>query len=280
VSRPVIRNPEKDPAYALGQTLRRLREAAGITTHAAAGARLGYGPDSIRKGETGAQVPTEVAIRKMLDVYQVPAIMRQTVLDMWKLARTSKGPIPEFVRMYIEREPGAEFIKISAPVLVPGHLQTEEYAMETFRLFGKSEDEATEETAARMERQQIVFGPGPVHATIVLHESVLYRQVGTPQVMARQMTRLLEASLRPNVIIQLVREGPYFFGLEAPFEIAIGEGITDTMVTVAMEDYVDDRREIVLKAIALFEQIRARAIPVHETRADIEEALRKWESMQ
>jgi hypothetical protein len=280
VSRPINRDPEKDPAYALGRTLKRLREAAGFTTHAAAGARLGYGPDSIRKAETGTAVPVEAAILKMLDVYQVPDIMRPTVMDMWKLARKSKGPIPEFFRVYMEREPEAEFIKISAPVLVPGHLQTEDYAMETFRLFGKDEEQAREATTVRMERQRVVFGPDPVHATIILHESVLHLQVGTPQVMAKQMTRLLDASEKPNVIIQVVREGPYFFGLEAPFEIAIGDAITDTMVTVAIEDYVDDRRDIVLKTIAIFEQIRARAIPVHETRAVVKEALRTWESKQ
>lgn len=96
MSRPNSRDPEKDPAAALGQTLRRLREAAGIPTWAAAGARIGYGEDLIRKAESGAQVPSEVPFLKMLKLYQVPDLMRPAVIDMWKLARKAKGPIPEF----------------------------------------------------------------------------------------------------------------------------------------------------------------------------------------
>lgn len=71
MSRPNSRDPEKDPAAALGQTLKRLREAAGISTWAAAGARIGYGEDLIRKAESGAQVPSEVPFLKMLKLYQV-----------------------------------------------------------------------------------------------------------------------------------------------------------------------------------------------------------------
>jgi len=199
---------------------------------------------------------------------------------MWKLARKSKGPIPEFIEKYFGAEEKAEFLWLWAPVLAHGQFQVEEYAMETFRLFGKSEDEAAEATAARMGRQAIQDGPNPVHVTAVIHESVLHRRVGTPAVMVEQLMRLLEASERPSVIIQVIRDDAYFPGLESWFEIAMGDWIINTMVTVAVEDYVDDRRDIVHKAIALFQQIRARALPAEESRATLREALQKWESQQ
>jgi hypothetical protein len=105
--------------------------------------------------------------------------------------------------------------------------------METFRLFGKNEDDAADETSARMERQAIQDGADPAQVVAVIHESVLYRRVGTPAVMARQLKRLLEASEKPNVIIQVVREDAHFPGLESWFEVAVSDEITDTMVTVA-----------------------------------------------
>ena len=280
MSKPNSRDPEKDPAAALGKTLKRLREAAGLTTYAAAGARVGYGEDSIRKGESGWQVPTREAILKLLDAYKCPELMRPAVLDMWALARKSKGPIPEFIQKFIEAEAEAEFLWLWAPDIVPGQFQVEEYAMEIFRLFGKGEDEAAEETTARMDRQAIQNGPNPVHITAVIHESLLRRRVGTPAIMVKQLRRLLEASERPNVIIQVVPDDEYFAGLESCFEIAIGDAITDTMVTVAVEDYVDERRDVVRKAIALFQEIRARALPAEDSRAVIREALPKWETQQ
>src|ERR1700743_3702565 len=94
------RYPESDPAAAFGEALGRLREAAGFTTQEAAAARLNYGHDTISRWETGAVVPDEAQIARVLDEYQVTGLLRENTLTMWRLARKAKGPVPEFAKKY------------------------------------------------------------------------------------------------------------------------------------------------------------------------------------
>ena len=49
-------------------------------------------------------------------------------------------------------------------------------------------------------------------AAIILYESLLRHQVGTPEIMAAELEHLLDMMNRPNVVIQVVREGAYFQG--------------------------------------------------------------------
>ena len=66
-------------------------------------------------------------------------------------------------------------------------------------------------------------GGTSTRVTAVIDESVLYRVVGSPAVLLRQLNHLLELSQRPNVIIQIVRSpNRYYAGLESWLEIATG----------------------------------------------------------
>lgn len=271
------RNPDKDPAAFFGRELRLLR-AAGFRTQDSFAAAIHMSQDNVSRIETGNQVPLDDIFDLWLTICKASAEQRDYLLRALVLARNSRGAFPEFIQKFIDAEQKAEFLRLWAPVLVPGQLQVEEYATETFRLYGKTEEEAAEETAARIGRQVILDGPDRVHVTAVFHESVLHRRVGTPEVMVKQLNRLLEASQKPNIIVQIVREDAYFFGMESPCEIAIGDEITDILVMVAVEDQVTDSRDMVRKAIAVFEEIRSRALKTEESRAVMMEALRKWES--
>src|SRR6266700_2669643 len=116
-----------------------------------------------------------------------------------------------------------------------------------FTRAGMDEEEASAKANARLDRRAILDGPDAPHVTLLLHESVLRRRVGTPEVMVRQLSHLLEMSQRPNVSIQVIRDDGYFLGLEGPFEIASGEAITDTVVMVAVEDQTVDEKKVVRK---------------------------------
>lgn len=280
MSKPNSRDPETDPAAALGQTLRRLREAAGFATCAAAGAHVGYGEDSIRKGESGWQVPTKEAILKLLDAYEVPEIMRPTVLDMWKLARKSGGPIPEFAERYFSAEAAAAFIRIWAYVQVPGLFQTREYAHAIYRMADLPEDEAAEKTEVRINRQVVLDGPESPHVTAVIHESVLHLLVGDAEIMAGQLEHLLELSQRRNITIQVIRNIGYFVGLEGAFQVACGDEMPDILMMLAVWDQPSEDPTRTRRILALFEKIRGYALSVEESRAVIREATETWNSQQ
>jgi transcriptional regulator with XRE-family HTH domain len=274
------RDPESDPAAAFGEALGRLREAAGFVTQEAAAARLNYGHDTISRWETGAVVPDENQIRRLLDEYGVTGVSRENTLTMWRLARKAKGPIREFFAKYFAEELEAAFLRMWGLLMVPGGLQTREYAHAMFLLGGLDEDEAAEQTELRMKRRTRVDGPDPAHVSALIHERALYFRVGTPETMIEQLTDLLELSRRRNVVIQVVPDEGYFSGAEGAFQVASGPGISDIVDMETVQDYVTDEPGAVGKVIALFQEIHGYARNVTESRNLIMEALQWWESQQ
>lgn len=274
------RDPSEDPAAAFGEALGRLREAAGIATQDAAAARLNYGHDTSSRWETGASVPDERQVSRLLDEYHVSGLLRENTMAMWRLARKAKGPIREFFAKYFAQELKAAFLRMWGLLMIPGGLQTRDYAYAMFLAEGLDEDEAAEQTELRMRRRARVDGPDAAHITALIHQRALYFQVGTPETMAGQLTDLLELSRRRNVVIQVIPDEGYFQGVAGPFEIASGPGIFDIVDMVTVEDYVTDEPAVVGKVIARFQQIHGYARSVAESRTLIREALQWWESQQ
>lgn len=274
------RDPETDPAAAFGEALARLREAAGISTQEAAAARLQYGHDTISRWETGAVVPDHTQVTRLLDEYQVTGVLRENTMVMWRLARRARGPIPQFAARYFTAEAAAAFIRIWAVLLIPGLLQTREYAHAMYRLASLPEDEATEKTDVRINRQAVLKGPEPPHVTAIIHEKALYCLVGDAEIMITQLAHLLDLSERRNVTIQVVRDTGYFMGLDGAFQIASGDGMPDILMMLAVEDQPSEDPTRTRRILALFEEIRGYALSVEESRAIISEAIEQWKSRQ
>jgi Domain of unknown function (DUF5753)/Helix-turn-helix domain len=275
-------DPRKNAKALLGKHLRRLRLTAGLTTQAAAAARVdGYGVDSLQKAETGGQLPTDDLYAKLLDLYAATDLDRVYLGDLLEQARQDKqSAVPEFAEPWLEAEKAADSLRLWAPFMAPGLFQVKEYIRPQFDRTGRTADWAQENIDARLERQAILGGPDPVHVTAILHESVLYQLVGTPEVMVKQITHLLELSQRHNVVLQVVRDTGYFPGLEYWFEIASGPGMPDTLVMMALEDHTTDNRAVIRNATAWFQEIHGRAAPAAESRTVLTEAKSQWESQQ
>jgi hypothetical protein len=275
-------DPRKNSKALLGKHLRRLRLAAGFSTQATAAARIdGYGEDSLQKAETGGQVPSDDLYAKLLDVYEATDLDRMYLDDMLEQARQGKpSAVPEFAEPWLAAEKAADSLRLWAPFMAPGLFQVKEYIRPQFERTGRAQEWVQENINARLERQAILGGPDPVHVTAILHESVLYQLVGTPEVMVKQLTHLLEMSQRHNVVLQVVRDTGYFPGLEYWFEIASGPGMPDTLVMMALEDHTTDDRTVIRRATAWFQEIHGQAAPVGESRTAFMEAKSHWESQQ
>jgi transcriptional regulator with XRE-family HTH domain len=273
--------PETTPRGKLAKHLRLIRQAAGFTTQGPLATRLGVSTDLISKMETGKHVPTQDIFLALLDICGVSEEARVYLTDLWFLARASSGGVREFFEKYATAEDKAAFLRMWGLLLIPGPLQTREYAHAIFLIGGLDEDEATEQTDLRVKRQAKVDGPDAAHVTALIYELALHRLVGTPEIMAAQLEHLLELSHRRNVVIQVVPDdGSYFPGLDGEFAIATGPDISDTVIMVTVEDQVSDESAVSGKVIALFEEIRGYALNVAQSRAVISEALQRWKSQQ
>ena len=274
-------DPETTARGKLAKHLRLIRQGAGFTTQLPFAGRMGVSSDLVSKIETGKHAPTQDIFLTWLDLCQVGEEARGYLTDIWALARASSGGIREFFEKYATAEEKAAFLRVWGLLLVPGQLQTREYARALFLAGGMDTDEAAEQTDLRIKRQAKVDGPSPAHVTALIYESVLHRLVGTPEMMAAQLEHLLELSHRRNVVLQVVPDtGSYFPGLDGQFAIASGPAISDTVIMVTVEDHVSDDPDVGGKVIGLFEEIRGYALNAAESRALITEAIEKWKNRQ
>ncbi|WP_051966871.1 helix-turn-helix domain-containing protein [Kitasatospora mediocidica] len=124
---------------------------------------------------------------------------------------------PDWFREYAGLEAEAVRIRMFQLQVVPGLLQTADYARTLFRA---GQPQATSEEIeshirARLARQQILGGENPVHFCAVLDEGVLVRTYGGHTVMRGQLAHLLNAAQLPNVTI---RVAPFTVDARAAFD--------------------------------------------------------------
>ncbi|MEV4625215.1 helix-turn-helix transcriptional regulator [Micromonospora sp. NPDC049523] len=234
-------------------------------------------PSTMRRIEQGRVGIKGPALTALLNQYGVTdAELRETLLTM---ARSGKqrgwwakyGDLPPTYRQYIGLESAADELQNFETIVVPGLLQTEEYARAI------TSGEATQPTpeaieqrvAARLERQKLIH-EGNLRMVAVLDEAVLHRQIGGPEVMHAQLTALLDASKLWNVSIQVIpfREGAYASMLssfailnfaESPGVVYI-EGLTGDL-------YAEG--EDVRRCTVVFNSLRASALSATESTAMI-----------
>lgn len=203
--------------FQLGAQLRRVREDAGVTAEQAAEI-IEVSASTLRRIEAGRVGIKGPALNALLDRYGITdAELRETLLSMAKTGKqrgwwAKYGDLPSSYRQYIGLESAAEEVQNFETLVVPGLLQTADYAraMTSEDAFEPSPEAVERRVAVRMQRQQLITS-GKLRLVAVLDEAVLHRQIGGAAIMGDQLTALLEASKRWNVTLQVIpfREGAY-----------------------------------------------------------------------
>ena len=100
-------------------------------------------------------------------------------------------PLPPWFEAYVGLESDAARLHDFQPSVVPGLLQTEDYAravMSTVRR-RQTPDEIDRLVKLRMQRQEVLRRPDPLELWIILDESVLQRMASSSKVMREQLER-------------------------------------------------------------------------------------------
>ena len=200
----------------LARILRRLREDAGLTIDQVAD-KLELSPSTISRIET-AQVGVRFRdVRELLEIYEVTGVQRAELLDLARKGRQQPWwheyrDVPSVPLAGFEAD--AAFISQYSPLLVPGLLQTREYASEVFRAIrhDASPGEIERRLGLRMHRQELLAGSDAPDLWVVLDEAALRRPIGGRAVMRQQLQRLIEATALPNITLQLL---PFSAGAHA-----------------------------------------------------------------
>jgi hypothetical protein len=209
---------------------------------------LGVKHPTVSRWETGERGPRPEDVAAFMVAIGAPAALREELVEMSRdttsrqwLAMNVDG-IPEqrghFAAM-LEIERTARKLTHVAPLLVPGLLQTEEYARAVFTAADVPTSLIDTRVAVRIGRQAALTRREPLTLLAFLWEPVLHALLGGDEVMAEQLRHLLAVSERPNVDVRIIpTRTPWNPGWEGPFSVAEFDPDSDRGVTVQLENKV------------------------------------------
>ncbi|MEV0881865.1 helix-turn-helix transcriptional regulator [Micromonospora echinofusca] len=200
------------PRRQLGRLLRQYRTEAGVTLDAAAEA-LEYSRQKIWRIECGMGPVRVLDVKAMCELYGVSDEMTEAMRGLATETK-SKGwwhaygdAVPSWFELYVGLESAAARLRGYDESLIPGILQTRDYAQSLFRLGRILSDEERERAVeVRLQRQALLTRrlPAAPRLESVLSEPVLRRTVGGPAVMIAQLDHLLRLSELPNVSVRIL----------------------------------------------------------------------------
>jgi transcriptional regulator with XRE-family HTH domain len=270
----------------LALELRRLREAARLTCEEVA-EHLECSASKISRVETGRVSVSPRDVRDMLELYGVSGEQRESLVQLARDSR-QKGwwhaysdTMQPQMATYIGLESAASEIRIYEVSLIPGLLQTEDYARAVIRagMVNSPAEDVERRVALLMARQPAVVREDPPKIWAVLDEAALWRRVGGAGVMRLQLEHLLAQAALPNVAVQVI---PFGGGahpaMGRPFIILVFPERVDTDV-VYLEDltsalYLEDIAEVDRYNV-FFNHLRATALSFDDSAAVITSVLKE-----
>jgi transcriptional regulator with XRE-family HTH domain len=257
----------------LGAELRRHRDEARVTIDVVAD-RLGCSPSKVSRIETGHTLATPRDVKDMLDIYGVDFRVSAELVQIAREAR-QKGWWHPFstvlVGAYVGLEAAASRVCAYEQQVIPGLLQSEEYAMALLRSARSSDTshQIDQRVHVRMARQSLLIQDDPIDLWVVLDEAVVSRPVGGDEVMRDQLARLVEAAQLPNVTLQIL-----------PFAAGAHAGMDGTFAILDFPEAEDpdvvyaenatgglflEKSDELLKYRSIFDSIQATALSPEES---------------
>lgn len=272
----------------LGAELRRRREAAGITIEAVAD-RLECSASKISRIETGYTIATPRDVHDLLGIYGVVGVECDELVQIAREARQKGWWHPYSTVLtgaYVGLEAAAASVRAYEQQVVPGLLQTEDYAQAMIRAARPdiTSEEVERRVRVRLGRQSLLTQDDPIDLWVVLDEAVMSRPVGGDAVMRAQLERLVAAADLPNVTLQLL-----------PFATGAHAGMDGTFAILDFPEPRDpdvvyaenatgglflEKADELRKYIFIFDHIRAAALRPEESVALIAKLAKEplWKS--
>lgn len=277
---------EKDldgtPQGVFGAELRYYRERAGLSqTDLAALVTVSH--DVISKIENGDRPPARDFPERLDAVPELDT--RDGLARIWGNLR--KGlrhrALPGWFRPWADIEAHATTLRWYEPLLVPGLLQTEDYARAILAVEpGVNADKLDDQVAVRMDRQAAALArANPPQLWCVIDEGVLHRCIGGAKAMHDQLEHLANIAENPQTTIQVIpASAGAHAGLLGGFIIAELSGSPSMVyLETAAEGQIADSPAIVAHAMLRFDALRSEALPRAASRDLIMKvAAEKWKS--
>ncbi|MFF5799846.1 helix-turn-helix domain-containing protein [Streptomyces albogriseolus] len=187
-------------AALFGARVRRLRTAAGLT-QAELGALVHVVSTRITQIERASGARPTLELARALD-----AVLGadDLLVELWPYVY--REAFPDWSRTFMEYSERAVAVRQYAAHVVPGLLQTEDYARAVLGLDAllTGEEQLEERVSARMGRQDRLMSADRPELCVILDEAVLRRPIGGAAVMRKQLRRLLDAAEERHISVQVL----------------------------------------------------------------------------
>jgi len=217
--------------------LRKARQDAGLTQEQVADA-MDWSLSKMIRIEAGTVGISTTDLKALLDHYRLDdADLRSQLVALARAARERswwsvyRDVAPPGVLQLIGYEAASYIIRNFETLLIPGLLQTEDYARAVIPSLeeGTTAERVDTLVEIRMRRQEQVDRDDPPLMFFILDEAAVRRLVGSRDIMRRQIHYLSEMAAKPNVTIEIV-----------PFTAGTHPGLRGPFVIIEFPDPGDD----------------------------------------
>ncbi|RMI38485.1 helix-turn-helix domain-containing protein [Streptomyces triticirhizae] len=257
----------------LGREVRVAREGRRLS-QSQLGTAVGYSKSYVSKVEVGAIIPSE-KFAKGCD------LVLGTNGSIERLReRLIKRGHPSWFAPFVKMEATAVEILNYSPSLIPGLLQTAEYARFLFQAW---DPRATEETLAglvksRQDRQSVLTGSPAPELWSIIHETAFHTMVGGQEVMHRALGHLREMAGLPNVTVQVL---PFSAGAPAVAEPFIllrqMDGRRTPFGDTVLGGQMSESPDQVGLLLQAYERLRAESLGVRDSLKFVERRLKDYD---
>jgi transcriptional regulator with XRE-family HTH domain len=257
-----------NPATHFGKQMRKERLARGLGLREFA-QLTGLNPGHLSRIENGKRPPTENVATACDAIFPE---RRGWFTEYYEELR-GWSEVPAAFRNWAELEIKAASLRVWMPGIVHGLLQTEDYARALIAAVPRTSPEtAAARLASRMERQRcVLMREETPSAWFIVDELSLYRQVGSPDVMAAQLAHLSAVAAMHTVTVQVL---PAVAHCANASEFIVTDDAAYAEHVVG--GYVFTDAETVSALAVRFDTLRGECYKVSESSALLERMARSW----
>ncbi|WP_043255958.1 helix-turn-helix domain-containing protein [Streptomyces sp. Tu6071] len=266
-NRRAVTGRSREPRRRFAQELRQLRSSHKVTLRQLSD-RLGWDYSLFAKMEKGETLGGPEVVEALDAFYGTPGLL----LALWELALSDKTQFKEQYRRYMQLEAEAVSLWHYAVSVLPGLLQTREYARETLSLGGLTGADLEGQIEARLSRRAVLAEPDAPPFRAILSESVLRTRMTDANGWRAQLQHLLEGAPQGNVTIQVLpfNAGLYRLMSTDIWFLRLLEGGTVAYVESAARGELIEHSEAVEALQRRYDSVRDQALSPGESRKFIQ----------
>lgn len=247
-----------------------MREQRGLSREDLA-AEVHHSASTIANIETAYRAPTSDQAKDFDEFFGLPGTFKDLEERLHGL------PFSAGFRPFAPYEAEAVVLRIHENTIVPGLIQTADYARAILETHPDATPELVEERlAGRMDRQKVLDKDRPPRLWVLLDQAVLHREVGSRKVMHGQLQHLLDLAVQPGITMQVIDEATHC-GLSGAF--ALAETVSGKRVTyleTAADGTTTEDAAVYADISLRFEALRTEALRGRESLALLERTMEAW----